>query len=200
TASGNVIFHNLHAARVFAQKMNQHRDLINHPEKAISAADLNAMGLIDEIMHYVILLYRMEINPEVLQNAQQCLEEKIGMEALNRSLHQFVKDFPPVEVYRNKTDVSTYLTSETEGMPNRLIALEEMLMLWLANRNEAFEPYNELFDETALKSKTEYSKSIDELHKFFGTQPPFGPEKQNLIDLLLTPGKKSPTSLRSQLL
>jgi len=200
TASGNVIFYSLHSARVFAQKINQQRDLINHPEKAASAAEINAMGLIDEILHYVILLYRMEINQEAIQKAQQWLEDRIGTGRLDKILHQFVADFPPVEVYQNKTDVSSYLKSQTEGVPNRLIALEEMLMLWLANRNDAFEPYHELFDEAGLKSETDYAKTISELHKFFETQPPFGPEKQNLIDLLLAPAKKSPRSLRGQLL
>ena len=144
TASGNVIFHNLHAARIFAQKMNQQRDLINHPENAVSAAEINAMGLIDEILHYVILLYRMEVNQVVLPKAEQWLADKLGAESLDKVLHRFVTEFPPVEVYQDKTDVSSYLKNQTEGVPNRLIALEEMLMLWLANRNEAFDPYEEL--------------------------------------------------------
>lgn len=199
TASGNVIFHNLHAAQVFAQKMNQDRDLINHPETAVSAAEINAMGLIDEILHYVVLLYRLEINREVLHNAHRWLEDKIGAAALGKCVHQFVTEFPPLPVYQNKIDVSTYLKNETAGVPNRLIALEEMLMLWLANRNDAFQPYGELFDETTLKDKTDYSKTIGELHKFFDSQPPFGPEKQNLVELLLAPAKKNPKSLRGQL-
>ena len=33
--SGNVLFANFHAARVFADKMNGKRDLINYPEKAV---------------------------------------------------------------------------------------------------------------------------------------------------------------------
>lgn len=200
TSTGNVIFHNFHAARVFAQKMNQSRDLITHPEKAVSAADINAMGLIDEILHYVLLLYRLEVNREALKKAHRWLEEKIGADALNKILHQFVAEFPPIEVYQNKTDISSYLMKETDGTPNRLIALEEMLMLWLANRNEAFESYNELFDETALKTETAYNEAINQIHKFFDTQPPFGPDKQNLIDLLLSPAKKSPKSLRGQLM
>ncbi|MER3457579.1 MAG: hypothetical protein C4309_02035, partial [Chloroflexota bacterium] len=43
--SGNVIFANFHAARAFAQKINQKRDLINFPEQAVKAGELNAMGL-----------------------------------------------------------------------------------------------------------------------------------------------------------
>ena len=51
--TGNVIFANFHAARVFAQKMNQKRNLVNFPEQAVRAAHVNAMGLVDEILLYL---------------------------------------------------------------------------------------------------------------------------------------------------
>ena len=34
---GNVIFADFHAVRVFAQKMNQKRDLVHYPEQAVKA-------------------------------------------------------------------------------------------------------------------------------------------------------------------
>ncbi|KPL15097.1 MAG: hypothetical protein AMJ93_16875, partial [Anaerolineae bacterium SM23_84] len=51
--SGNVILANFYAGRVFAQKMNERRDLVRFPEQAVKAGHINAMGLIDEILHYV---------------------------------------------------------------------------------------------------------------------------------------------------
>ena len=35
--NGNVILANFHASRTFAQKINQKRDLLNYPEKAVKA-------------------------------------------------------------------------------------------------------------------------------------------------------------------
>ena len=35
TLTGNVIFANFHAARVFAQRMNERRDLVSFPEQAV---------------------------------------------------------------------------------------------------------------------------------------------------------------------
>ena len=58
TTNGNAIFANFHAARLFAQKMNAQRDLLNYPEQTIKAGQLIAMGLIDEILHYIIEQYR----------------------------------------------------------------------------------------------------------------------------------------------
>ena len=39
--NGNVIFANFHAARSFAQKMNQNRDLIHNPEQAVKSSEIN---------------------------------------------------------------------------------------------------------------------------------------------------------------
>ena len=65
---GNVILANFHAARVFAQRMNEKRDLVNFPEQAVQPGDLNAMGLIDELLHKVVQEYREadRVAPRVL--------------------------------------------------------------------------------------------------------------------------------------
>ena len=63
TTSGNVIFADFLAARRFAQQMNAQRDLLAHPEQAVRAGQINAMGLIDEILHQVIEDYRQTQQP-----------------------------------------------------------------------------------------------------------------------------------------
>jgi hypothetical protein len=64
--SGNVVLPSFHSARLLAQKMNDRRDLLRFPERAVSAGQINAMGLIDEILHYVVALYRSEMGPQVM--------------------------------------------------------------------------------------------------------------------------------------
>ena len=100
--SGNVLFANFHAARVFAQKMNDHRDLVRFPEQAVKAGHINAMGLIDEILHYVVGLYRRQINPQVMQQAVAWLEERCGRQAVDQTLRRFVDRFPPTAVYKGE--------------------------------------------------------------------------------------------------
>lgn len=100
TYNGNVIFANFHAARTFAQQMNLRRDVANHPEQAVQAGDINAMGLIDEILHHIFAAYRRERNPRVLAQALDWLEKRIGVEEVERTLTQFTQEFPPVTVYR----------------------------------------------------------------------------------------------------
>ena len=77
-SNGNVIFTNFFAARSFAQKINQQRDLVNYPERAVKAGQINALGLIDEMLHFVVQQYREQQNPRVLQEALAWLREKIG--------------------------------------------------------------------------------------------------------------------------
>jgi len=94
--NGNVLFANFHAARVFAQKMNDRRDLLRFPEKAVRAGQINAMGLIDEILHMVVEQYRRERNPAVMQQALAWIGERVGEEELDIALREFVVDFPAV--------------------------------------------------------------------------------------------------------
>ncbi|MGD0916485.1 MAG: alpha-amylase family glycosyl hydrolase [Thermodesulfobacteriota bacterium] len=197
--SGNVIFPNFHAARVFAQKINDRRDLIHFPEQAIRTGDLNAMGLIDEILHYVVGLYRNEKSLQVMQRGLDWVYERFGKSAVDETLHKFGDEFPAVAVYRREMGLDAFIETETEGVPHRQIVLEEMLMLWLANMNPAFSPFLELFDGTALERDTPYLQIITGLRTFFDTQPFFGPDHQNLVEMLRNPAVAVPHSLAGQL-
>ena len=196
---GNVIFANFHAARVFSQKINERRDLINFPEQAIKAGQINAMGLIDEILHYVVGLFRDRNNLKVMEQALEWLNEKCGRSAVDETLRRFADEFPTVALYRREIGLDAFLEGETAGVPHRQIVLEEMLMLWLANTNPAFSPFIELFDDSALEKETSYLEIIDGLRTFFNTQPFFGPDHQNLVDMLRTPAVAVPHSLSGQL-
>ncbi|NIV32682.1 MAG: alpha-amylase, partial [Anaerolineae bacterium] len=199
TLSGNVVFANFHAARVFAQKMNDARDLVSFPEQAVKAGQINAMGLIDEISHVIVRLYRQQKNPEVMEQALGWLGARLGRQAVDATLRAFADQFPPLDVYRRQVTLDEYLEGETAGVPHRELLLEEMLMLWLANTNPAFAPFLELFDDATLTKETAYRQAIDELYQFFDTQSPFGPDQQNLIDLLRAPALAHPHSLSAQL-
>ncbi|MGD1992325.1 MAG: alpha-amylase family glycosyl hydrolase [Anaerolineae bacterium] len=197
--TGNVIFANFHAVRQFVQRMNSRRDVVRFPEQAVKAGQINAMGLIDEILHYVVALYREQEQSEVMADALVWLEEKLGPEAVDQTLLRFVQSFPPVAVYQQELTAEAYLTGETDGVSHRRVALEEMVLLWLANVNPAFAPFNELFDDSDLRKETAYPQIISETHAFLDTQPPFGPDNQNLIDMLRSPAEAVPHSLSGQL-
>ncbi|HVN97313.1 MAG TPA: alpha-amylase family glycosyl hydrolase, partial [Syntrophorhabdaceae bacterium] len=199
TLSGNVIFANYLAARTFAQKMNMKRDLLNYPERAVKAGQLIAMGLIDEILHYIFGLYMEQSEPAIMEEAMDFLSQKLGREALEKAIRRFTDEFPPLHVYRRDIDIESYLDGETAGVKNRLIVLEEMLLLWLANTNPAFSPFFELFEDTSLRQSTKYLSIIESLRSYFQTKPYFGPEHQNLVDMMRSAAVAAPHSLAGQL-
>ncbi len=197
--NGNVIFTNLLAARTFVQQINEKKDLINYPEQAVKTGQLIAMGLIDEILHYIVSLYIEETDTLTMHKALSFITEKLGSEKIENTLYQFTDKFPPLAVYKRDIGIEDYLRGETADVPNRLIVLEEMLLLWLANMNHAFSPFFELFDDTSLKKDTAYLQTISLLRSYFDTRPPFGPQLQNLIDMLRKPAVAVPYSLGGQL-
>ncbi|NOZ06295.1 MAG: alpha-amylase [Chloroflexi bacterium] len=196
---GNVVFANFHAARILAQRINDKHDLLRFPEQTVRAGQINAMGLIDEIDHFIVALYRQQKNPQLMPQALAWLDQKVGEKAVDEALRRFTHEFPPVAVYRREIAVDAYLAGESDGIPHRQIALEEMLLLWLANANPAFAPYRELFNDVSLEKDTAYHELIASLHDFLDTQPTFGPDDQNLVDMLREPAQAVPHSLAGQL-
>ncbi len=196
---GNVVFADFAAARRFAQQINAQRDLTANPGAAARAGDINAMGLVDEVLHFVIERYRRERNPAAISGALAQLSENLGAEALDRTLVAFAEQFPAIAAYRGEVGAAEYLARETGGVANREIALEELLLVWLANGNAAFTPYRELFDDEALAGATDYRPVIDQLQAYFSAQPGFGPDDEDLITMLRRPGLEAPGSLTEQL-
>jgi hypothetical protein len=196
---GNVVCADLAATRRFAQRMNEVRGAAIHPELTVHPGALNAMGLIDEALHLVIARYREQRDARALLDALAWFEARMGNEALERTLLAFVEQFPPLEVYRGQCRSEEWLAASTAGVPHRAVALEELLMLWLANLNPGFKPFQELFDDRPLAQSTAYPQITAAVREYFETRPRFGPENQNLIDMLRAPALASPDSLAGQL-
>lgn len=197
--NGNVIFANFHATRKFTQLINDQRDLKNHPELAIKAGQINALGLIDEIFHHIISLYRSQNLPSLYPDLSSFLIDRMGKRKLTATLRAFTREFPPPAVFQEKLQVDEYLSGEVDGILNQSSAIEEMLMLWLVNKNPASEPYHELFSDRKLGESSSYSLLCDEIHAFFETQARFGPDNQNLVEMLRSPAIAVPNSLQGQL-
>jgi glycosidase len=200
--AGNVVFADLDACRAFAHKMNLVREVEKYPERVVHAGALFAMGLIDEASHVLMARYREQFDPEVMTAALDWFSARVGGEELDRLLLTFVEHFPGATVMCGLETPHKWLSGATDGIPHRAAALEEMLLLWTANRNEAFKPFEELFEEKSLAEKTVYRQVTRELPDYFATRPliplPDAPP-MNLLDLLRAPAAGAPLSLRDQL-
>jgi glycosidase len=200
--TGNVVFADMPACRAFALRMNQVRDAEKHPELAVHAGSLYAMGLIDEASHVLLAHYREKFDRNVISDAIAWFASQVGEDAVERMLLTFVEYFPGSTVIRGEETPAEWLKGTTDGIPHREAAFEELLMLWTANRNEAFAPFEELFQEKALVEKTIYRQVTRQFATYFATRPLIpipGAKAVNLIDLLRAPATAAPKSLREQL-
>ncbi len=200
--NGNVILTDLPACRRFAQRMNMVRDVEKHPELAVHAGQLFAMGLIDEASHALIARYRQQFDPHVMTAALDWFGAQVGEDHLDKMLLAFVRQFPGQSVISGLETPVMWLAGESNGFPHRAAALEELMLLWAANRNEAFKPFGELFDDSALAEKTVYPKVTARLPEYFASRPLIpipGAKSISLLDLLRAPALRSPRSLSDQI-
>ena len=194
--TGNVVFADLKQCRELAVKFNHKK---GRPEGYIQAGHLYAMGLIDEILHYVVSLYREEVQHDVFETALNRLDNNLGEDKTGGLLKTFSTLFPPRSVYKGDKNVDQYLKSYEDGDSCRALSIEETMLLCLANLNPAFKPFKFLFDDKDLSKKTVYPDAMEELKAHLKEMPVFGPDGMSLWDFLRAPALASPDSLFGQL-
>jgi len=189
---GRVVLSDFSAARRFTERIHAVSG------RLLPASDIYALGLMDEILHLIIRQYEKQ-NPGVMTRAFGSLQSSLGAR-LEETLFKFTDEFPPVAVYEGRQTAENYLSVSTDGRAHKQVALEEMLLVNIANNNPAAQSYRELFDDSHL-NQTAYSTSISLLGDFFANQPPMtgGGRSETLVEILTAPGRASPYSLEGQL-
>ncbi len=197
---GDLVLSNFRAAQMFAEYINQQRRTKGaEANDLVLPSEIYAMGLWHEILHFVIDRYRQERNPDVLPKCDIDLKTGLGAQPFDDLLKTLTIEFPPLSVYKKDESPAEYLRGRSGSIPNRQISLEEMFLVWLQNRNPAFQSVIELVDDRELAERTVYDNAISKAKAFFRTQPGYGPANQPLIEMLLAPAASSPDSIMGQL-
>jgi glycosidase len=196
---GHVVAADFSAAQRLAMRMNEERQAGLYPERRITGAEIYALGLMHEIFHHVIhhyfSLHGRKLPAELRGEAGAAL----GEEEVEKVLRSFIEYFPPTDVFRGKVDGKTFLESEIGGSPAKEVTQEELILLWVLNRNTAAENYRELFDESPLAEESIYRDLIGHGYLFFQRHPGIGDKNLNLIEFLRAPAHAVPDDLLGQL-
>ncbi len=168
-------------------------------KKQITVGEVFAVGLIDEIIHFVINEYDSKLNPRAVKRAVEKLKENFSEEKFAELLKDFNTNFPPLNVYLKRETVDEYLKNYFGEKSNVEISVEEIILLYLENFNPATRKLRELFDENYLSRKDEFRKTISNLKLFFENERRIGPELLDLFAFLQMPFVKYPDDLLKQL-
>ena len=199
TKEGYITFPKTYLARLFTEIVNKKRDILNYPEQAIRASEINAISLIDELSHEVFSVFKQDNDPNLFKTILSSLELSLGKERVNSVLEAFVKEFPPSQVIENEANPKEYLDSISDGTPNREIIFQEMFHNWLQNSNPSLNEYLELFTDDNLKKNEDYDTIIQKIQQEIDTKPFMGTGDQSLLEFLQNPIRKSPHSLKEQI-
>lgn len=194
-SSGRVVLARPAAAHRFAGALDRARG----GAPRASAAELFALGLLDEAAHLAIAHWRTHRDPNGLTDALAHLEGSFGRTAVDRLLLAFADRFPTVAVYRGERTAAEWLADSSDGRSHREVALEEWLLLSLTNSNPAATAYRDLFDDSALALGTVARAATTELARFLDGRPGVGPGGEPLLDFLRAPMRAAPHSLVAQL-
>ena len=201
-SSGHAVLAHPAAAQRFAAALDAG---MGRPRRS-SAAELFTMGLLDEAEHLLIAHWRSRHDPNGLRDALAHLERTLGTPAVDALLLAFTEVFPPLAVYRGRERAETWLAASepgpAPGVParsHRELALEELLLLWLANANVACARYRELFDDTVLARGTVYADAMRTLEVFLAARPVLAITGLTLVESLRAPVRAAPHSLFGQL-
>ncbi|MBI5093837.1 MAG: alpha-amylase [Candidatus Hydrogenedentes bacterium] len=189
----------LFALRMLASRMNEKHNAQTYPVPPVRAGQLVGLGLINEILRYVFDVYCVEENPGCLPAGFAWVAERHGAVIVEQPAHAFVHLYPPYSLLVGRGDEDAYVEGASPIMAHREVAAREMALLLMNVVNPAALPLLDLYDDAELKQRAPYVPLIEELDRFFATQPPFGPLGMTLFDILRAPILASPDSIEGQL-
>src|SRR5579859_2155374 len=182
TPLGNLTVPNFRTARLIAQQINAERNLATHPEQAVYAGQVYAVSLIHEVQRFLFRRYLSQQSNQLLREALTWAEAQFGSDPTEATLDVYTDEFPPLSVYNDELTRAQFLAGRTANVPNREVVLEEMVVLWLANENPAFDRFVELFDAAPLAQQTIYPDLLTGLYQLFGQAGHLSETGENILD------------------
>ena len=118
---GNLIIASASKARYISGKINEVRKSEGAYDQLVTPGEINALGILHEVYHYLLNQYGEDENPGVFNRSLEYLTSSISKDELDNVLLNFIKEFPPIDVFKGKIKPVDYLNGETEHKSNREI-------------------------------------------------------------------------------
>ena len=160
-----------------------------------TAGELVALGVLHEVFHRLIRTYATTIRPGAIGAALASLDGALGESRVEWVREAFESEFGDPEAGPAGHDPALPASRAAA----RREAIEELLLLSIANVNPAADHLRGLHDDRGLRASTDYPLVLDGLDAFFAGEPGVGPDGAALTTLLRAPMRAAPTSLAGQL-
>jgi glycosidase len=197
--NGNLIITSSQNARIISDRINEVRKKEGEYGKLTTAGEVNALGLLHEIYHFLITHYAENENPGVFKRGLDHLSSTLNKDKVDKVLSDFIDEFPPIPVFKDKIKKQDYLNGKTNNKPNKEILLEELIILHFENSNPAASKLNELFSDRFLRENSPYTQLINSTKEFFDQEKETGFGGLHLFAMLLKPIITNPFNLEAQL-
>ncbi|QRN79016.1 MAG: hypothetical protein JK586_11560, partial [Nocardiopsis sp. BM-2018] len=196
TAQGDLMLVDIDACARLADAVERER---SPGAPALSAADLYAGAVLEEVYHLLIDHYRRAVDPAAFATAARRVRERLGR-AGEATLEAFVARYPNLDVASGRRTPANVLTDAVDGVPGREMVLEEALTCFLANVNPALVGARPVVDDTPLRLGSAYDAVLSTLRGSLGERDgALGAGGGSLVDELLAPMRAAPDDLRGQL-
>lgn len=189
--TGKLIVKDSYQVQEIAEQINKVKKGKGELERFYKSSDLNALALIERINHYLIKRYLLEADNLAFSSTLALLNRKYSKEQIDNVFIKYNTLFSSA----GKLD----LDRKIETIPLRELFLEEIILLKICNNNQAAKPYKGLFDDSPLVDDSKYTPVFYTILQHFDETPSFGPQKSNLIKMLMEPSRRHPNSLQDQI-
>ena len=186
-------------ARFLSREMNTKRDFTRPETRPARAGEMLAMGLLTDILRYVISLYCEEFYGGVLERTMMWTRLRTESRVVDLPTTTLIRLYPPKPVLDNDLSAEDFLEQRWGGLKHREVALRELVLLALSMENPALKPYRELFDDSELRESSPATLLLEHTEQYFGTQPPFPEYDLPLMEMLRAPIRHSPDDIEGQL-
>jgi len=190
STNGRFVVSDIKASRKIAEQISRITGT------SVSASEIYALGVINDIQHLLIRNYAKENNYSI-ETAYQESEKIFSKTILQNSQTLYLNEFPPLALRQDRLSSIEYL--DQNHIP--AIVLEDMFLLHITNINPAAQRYKDLFDESDLLISENYQAILEKFPAFFENNQLLGSnkKKESLLEILKQPALHSPDSLIGQL-